>query len=92
MSYICKARDRNSRKNFVIKKIPLKENQNLGVREKIKTIARISDIFVVQYFDVWIEKNNTENKDFLADYQNEKIKSKFINDPFILYIQMELLL
>jgi alpha-tubulin suppressor-like RCC1 family protein len=66
---ISKAIDKNSRKTFAIKKILLSEEQKKSICEESKNILKLNDKFVVQCFDIWIEK--TTNTSFVLYIQLE---------------------
>ncbi len=66
---IFKAIDKNSRKTFAIKKIILSEEQKKSICEESKNILKLNDKFVVQCFDIWIEK--TTNTSYVLCIQLE---------------------
>jgi hypothetical protein len=85
---VCNAIERNSGKTFAIKKIPLNEGKKERVCKESKISAKLSDYYVVQCFDVWIEENYLLNNKSCGLSSRHKVFDK--QNTLLLHIQMEL--
>ncbi len=71
---------------FAINKIPLNDNQKENVCKEF-SFEKLSDFYVVQCFDVWIEKNYLLNHKNCGFSSGHKILDK--QNTLLLYIQMD---
>jgi serine/threonine protein kinase len=92
---VFKAINKQTNKEFAIKKIPIDKNEADKCLKEIKLLKKLKGTYVVKYIDSWVERN-TSDWGALRNLGGETLSYGHpVNDPnkeYLLYIQMELCL